>query len=414
MVSLGCMTNDDINLLREQREILAETKLSDLRKYNQDIPEDVFNQITQSDLTYKPSNPDKAGKYAKWLLNLYRQDQSMINRLDKINALLQGFNSNNFSGKKLEELAQNDEQLSELLNNSDNTKSMSKDERFASDIKFNQDSWMIIVPSSFESSCYWAHYGSKNGAHSELGYEDGQWCTATPENASFYNYYICKGVLYINIDTKNKLKYQFHYETKSYKNGSDNGMGINEYKRVIVNGIPNSAVAWYEECTDIRIEARELITYEEAAQRLKNGENPKRLFDNIAVTDDGLTFVSLNGKCNVINTDGNLVSPKLWFDEIYEPNNEGFIPIEIQKKCNLIKTNGKILSSKLWFDDIFDFYEGFAKVLLNNKWNYIDTNGNLLSNQWFDNCGSFENGFGVVALNGKTYKIDTEGHLTER
>ena len=52
-------------------------------------------------------------------------------------------------------------------------------------------------------------------------------------------------------------------------------------------------------------------------------------------------------------------------------------------KCNLIDVNGKLLS-KQWFDEIYGFKNGIAKVKLNKKWNFIDVNGNLLSEQWFD------------------------------
>ena len=62
-------------------------------------------------------------------------------------------------------------------------------------------------------------------------------------------------------------------------------------------------------------------------------------------------------------------------------------------KWNLIGTNGNLLSQQ-WFDNIYSFNKnGLAQVELNRKWNLIDKNGNLLSKQWFDGIGIFTNGF---------------------
>ena len=61
-----------------------------------------------------------------------------------------------------------------------------------------------------------------------------------------------------------------------------------------------------------------------------------------------------------------------------------FAQVMLNGKWNLIDTNGN-LNSKQWFDRPYSFDEnGFALVELNNKWNFIDANGNFLSEQWFD------------------------------
>lgn len=72
------------------------------------------------------------------------------------------------------------------------------------------------------------------------------------------------------------------------------------------------------------------------------------------------------------------------FDTIYSSNKNGIAVVKLNNKCNLIDTNGNLLS-QLWFDIMFDFNEhGFAIVELNKKWNLIDVNGKLVSKQWFD------------------------------
>ena len=60
-----------------------------------------------------------------------------------------------------------------------------------------------------------------------------------------------------------------------------------------------------------------------------------------------------------------------------------FAQVMLNGKWNLIDTNGNFLS-KQWFDEIYGFKNGIALVELNNKWNFIDANGNFLSEQWFD------------------------------
>ena len=90
----------------------------------------------------------------------------------------------------------------------------------------------------------------------------------------------------------------------------------------------------------------------------------------------------------------------------------GYARVNLNNKWNYIDTQGKLFSPNQWFDDIGDFHDGYAKVILNNKWNFIDTQGKLLSpNQWFNWIYDFYNGYGIVKLNGKWYKIDTKGNI---
>ena len=79
---------------------------------------------------------------------------------------------------------------------------------------------------------------------------------------------------------------------------------------------------------------------------------------------------------------------------------------------NFINTEGDLLSTNLWFDDAYSFYNEYAVVILNSGYNIIDVRGDLLSpNQWFHWCGKFNNGSARVRLNGKYYYINGEGKL---
>ena len=89
---------------------------------------------------------------------------------------------------------------------------------------------------------------------------------------------------------------------------------------------------------------------------------------------------------------------------------EGFAVVILNGKRNFIDTKGKPLSEK-WYDEAYSFYEGFAQVKLNGKWNYINTEGKLLSEQWYDDAYPFHEGFAHVKLDGKCNFIDMEGKL---
>ena len=61
-----------------------------------------------------------------------------------------------------------------------------------------------------------------------------------------------------------------------------------------------------------------------------------------------------------------------------------FAQVMLNGKWNLIDTNGN-LNSKQWFDRPYSFNEnGIAIVELNKKYNFIDIYGNLLSKEWFN------------------------------
>lgn len=109
---------------------------------------------------------------------------------------------------------------------------------------------------------------------------------------------------------------------------------------------------------------------------LANGASPYDVFDYVSDFNDGCARVKLNGKCNFINTRGELL-------------------------CNE------------WFDLCGDFYDGFAVVKLNDKLNFINTRGEFLwkGDEWFDYCYTFNNGFAKVILNGSAFRIDTKGQL---
>ena len=154
-----------------------------------------------------------------------------------------------------------------------------------------------------------------------------------------------------------------------------------------------------------------------AMQRIKNGENPRLVFDYCEVFHNGYAAVKLNEKWNWIDTEGNLFSPNQWFD-LCGHFKDGYAKVELNDKWNFMDTKGVFLYKKpidQWFDWCGDFYYGYASVNINDKSNFIDTKCNFLFDlpidRWFDWCGNFNEGYAFVERNNKYNFIDTEGNF---
>lgn len=112
------------------------------------------------------------------------------------------------------------------------------------------------------------------------------------------------------------------------------------------------------------------ITFETADMMLKQGANPKDVFDSIE------SFIN------------------------------GFAKVRLNDKCNFISRDNKLLSNQ-WFDYVSNFNDGFADVCLNKKWNLINQDGEFLYNKWVDNADNLREGF----AKGEYNKIDTDDQL---
>ena len=84
------------------------------------------------------------------------------------------------------------------------------------------------------------------------------------------------------------------------------------------------------------------------------------------------------------------------------------------------ETHEKIISPKQWFDEVYDDEGGIARVQSDDKWNFIDVeSGEYITNEWFRQAQNFKNGFAGVEIydnDGKSYwnYIDKQGnHLSD-
>ena len=221
--------------------ILEAATIQDIyQKYYSNIPEDIFQEIISADPTYNPQNPQKMGKYGKWLLNLYKQNKLKTEDLYKATDYLSYFVKyyNRIENKDINKISDlpslfnvirpfkeaedNGEEMA--TSKSDEIRKIKEDaEKF-----YEDDTWLVIVPHSQEASCY---YGKNT-----------QWCTAATGSQNYFDYYNEKGLLYININKKTNKKYQFHFETNSFMDETDTPINSPITKTI---GLSNGLVQSY-------------------------------------------------------------------------------------------------------------------------------------------------------------------------
>lgn len=227
------------NLLFEQ--YLTEATLDDIySKYYSDIPNDIFWNIIKADPTWSQQNIQKMGKFGKWLLNLYKQNKLKEEDLYKATDYLSYFKKyyNKIEQKDINKIPDlpslfmviqpfktaenNGEEIA--TSKSDEIRKIKQDaEKF-----YEDDTWLVVIPHTQEAACYY-------GKHT-------QWCTAATDSYNYFNHYNSKGSLYININKKTNKKYQFHFETNSFTDETDNPIACPIAKSI---GISNNLLQAY-------------------------------------------------------------------------------------------------------------------------------------------------------------------------
>ena len=116
----------------------------------------------------------------------------------------------------------------------------------------------------------------------------------------------------------------------------------------------------------------------ECVERLRRGEKPKDIFDEIWRQENGLYCVLLMDKYNFLRPDGTFIGEK-------------------------------------WFDYVDIFHSGFVMVYIEGKgWNYLRPDGTEVwvnKDKWFNNVGYFYNGFARVVLDSEEFNLDRDGNL---
>lgn len=63
------------------------------------------------------------------------------------------------------------------------------------------------------------------------------------------------------------------------------------------------------------------------------------------------------------------------------------------------------------YDYVEDFYDGIARVRLDNKWGFINENGDTIVEVEYDYVGHYSNNLATVGLNGKYGYVDANGSV---
>ena len=103
---------------------------------------------------------------------------------------------------------------------------------------------------------------------------------------------------------------------------------------------------------------------------------------------------------------GRVVIPARY--DIASPFNNGLAYVSINGKWGFIDKKGTLVIPAI-YDSVWYFSEGLASVEINGKWGFIDKTGDLVIPAIYDNAYSFKNGKAKVKLTSRWLTIDPSG-----
>ena len=170
--------------------ILLET-LDDIKKYYPNIPEDIFMELIALDPTY--TGKDSAGKYGKWLLNLYNKGKLSKTDFNEVTPLLNQFKiyRNRIQNKDLNSYKSLDDLASTLASVVDDDSMLTPRQkvRFLKNVKSGKiaidksDDYDVVL----DTPNFIVYVPNTHEASMKLG-KGTEWCTAH-ENPEWYNDY---------------------------------------------------------------------------------------------------------------------------------------------------------------------------------------------------------------------------------
>ena len=186
----------------------------------------------------------------------------------------------------------------------------------------------------------------------------------------WFDYVRLYGDKYIGYDLKDDAKSKYladdYYSVRfDYNKSSFNG--VDSYDVVSSENIVK--VQDFSKAEDyIRVEVDGKYNYRKPNRKLLLEEN----VDVIHPFIEGYALVEKNGKCNIVDIDGNYVSKNEWFDSIPDYkyfNKIGYVVVYKDNKFNIMDKNGDLLSSWIEYGKPFKPNEDnvFSSVIM-----YID------------------------------------------
>jgi hypothetical protein len=204
------------------------------QKYYPDISTVDFNQIVLSDRVTSNLQKSKLGKYAKWMLHIFRKKALKMEDLYKAQEYLPVFDKLSKSNKIAEKDLYKYHSLSEIYNSIkpflkkapfSKTEKKSRIKRCESRKLYEDDTFIVIHLKTRAASCL---YGKGT-----------QWCTAAKHHESnAFQYYNARGKLYVLRDKLKNRKYQFHFETDSFMDETDAPLAMTVFDHIgATNGL---------------------------------------------------------------------------------------------------------------------------------------------------------------------------------
>jgi hypothetical protein len=316
-------------------------------KYYPNINYDIFNQIINSDKVTSNLKKGKVGKYAKWLLKLYSNDELNLIDLDIVEKYLPIFDkllkANKLEKNNINHYNSLEDMHSVVSDYLDNNKNISKGDeikRIKKSVKkiYEDNRFIVIEPLTKESSC---HYGKST-----------KWCTSQYTSDKFETY-TSRGPLYVIMDKSKRnyvgdyVKYLIHFQDGEYKDDSNKNVSFKqnpEIKEIIkklikllkisdfvlVNFRINNIQFIDNPSEDIQLKA---VTTDPFTIRHIN--NPTEAVQLIAVKNDGMLIEHINNPSEQVK--------KAAINQ--NPNAKNVINLTYEEKINLnIKHFNQLLS----------------------------------------------------------------------
>ena len=150
-----------------------------------------------------------------------------------------------------------------------------------------------------------------------------------------------------------------------------------------------------------------IIPFDEVPELLASGEDIYEIFKKVIDWSAEFYWVSLNGRCNLLNKKSNTLLYRRWYNDI-DDFSEGLAKVELNGKYGFIdKTGREVIPCK--YDFAYGFSDGLASIELNGKYGYIDKTGREVIPCKYDFAYGFSDGLASIELNEKYGCIDKTG-----
>jgi hypothetical protein len=262
------------NTIREF--IILEATADEIKNiYYPNIPQNIFNAIVSTDTVTSNINNGKVGKYAKWLLKIYKLGNLELRNLDKVKKCIITYDKMLKSKKSeinhdINQYESLEDMCYDVKNYIGDDKIISKTDKEKiikkqSKVIYTDDRFIVIEPFTKDASCYY-------GRGTEL-------CTSSHTADNRFDTYIERGSIYFIFDKskRNKMgdyfKYLIHLNDSEYKD--QNNKNINFYKNIEIKELVKKIIKI------VNIDHNELI--KRSSDNIKFIDNPDEIIQMKAI-----------------------------------------------------------------------------------------------------------------------------------